>query len=113
MYERSSKTEVFLCLEEESLQGVISQQCIVIPKSTSKEKIKDALEYMTHARSYLVLCGLKELCQFPNSRFLRISHTYDILSEEEYSQMFELMNSRYHAFAIYEKFVIPSSINLL
>ncbi|XP_042013388.1 putative late blight resistance protein homolog R1A-10 isoform X1 [Salvia splendens] len=71
----AQKQRFFYVLREESREGVISQPRIIIPRSTSKQKIKDALEYMTHARSYLVLCGYKEVSQFPNSRFLRISHT--------------------------------------
>ncbi|XP_047949181.1 putative late blight resistance protein homolog R1C-3 [Salvia hispanica] len=110
------KQNLFYVLREESPQRLISQQRIVIPRSTSMIKIQDALKYIPRARYYLV-CGKRDVDQFPNSRFLRISHTcsYDRLCKEEYSQLnvFELMNSRYHAVATHEKFVIPSSINLL
>ncbi|XP_047975170.1 late blight resistance protein R1-A-like isoform X1 [Salvia hispanica] len=105
----------FYVLREESPEGVISQQRIVIPRSTSKEKVQDALGHMTHARSYLVFDN-SNVCQFPNSRYLRISHTCYWLTKEEYSQVnvLQLMNSRYHRFLTHEqKFVIPSSINLL
>ena len=41
---------------------------------------------MPHARSYLVF-GNKEVDQFSNSRYLRISNTCSWLSEDEYSQL--------------------------
>ncbi|XP_047975168.1 putative late blight resistance protein homolog R1B-8 isoform X4 [Salvia hispanica] len=108
----SEKQRFFYVLRDQSPQGLIGQQRIVIPESTLKEKIKDALEYMLHARSYLVF-GNQTTRRFPNSRFLRLSGCWVI--EEEYLQLnvFELMNSRYHRLDTYYKFVIPSSINLL
>ncbi|XP_047979493.1 putative late blight resistance protein homolog R1A-10 [Salvia hispanica] len=110
----AEKQRFFYVLRDQIPKGLISQQRIVIHGSTSKEKIKDALEYMPHARSYLVF-GDPIVGQFPNSRFMRISHMCGWLSEEEHSQLnvFELMNSRYHRFAINKKFEIPSSVNLL
>ncbi|XP_047979491.1 putative late blight resistance protein homolog R1A-3 [Salvia hispanica] len=111
----AEKQRFFYVLREESPQGLISQQRIVIPTSTSEEKIQDALEYMPHARSYLVF-GNQTVGQFSNSRFLRLLHSDNWNSEAEYSQLnvFKLMNSRYHRFVIInKKFVIPSSINLL
>ncbi|XP_047979486.1 putative late blight resistance protein homolog R1B-8 [Salvia hispanica] len=111
----AEKQRFFYVLREESPRGLISQQRIVIPTNTSKEKIQDALEYMPHARSYLVF-GNQRVGQFSNSRFLRLLHSNNWQSEAEYSQVnvFKLMNSRYHRFAITnKKFVIPSSINLL
>ncbi|XP_047978208.1 putative late blight resistance protein homolog R1B-14 [Salvia hispanica] len=110
----AEKQRFFHILSDQSPQGLISQQRIVIHGSTSKEKILNALEYMPHARCYLVF-GSRKVVQFPNSRLLRISHAHGSLSEEEYSQLnvFRLMNSRYHRLDTYKKFVIPSSIDLL
>ncbi|XP_047983818.1 putative late blight resistance protein homolog R1B-16 [Salvia hispanica] len=110
----AEKQRFFYVLRDRSPQGLISQQRIVIPESTSKKKIQDALKYMPHARSYLVF-GNRKVVQFPNSRFLRILHTCGTLYEKEFAQLnlFRLMNSRYHTLTTLWSFVIPSSINYL
>ncbi|XP_047975169.1 putative late blight resistance protein homolog R1B-16 [Salvia hispanica] len=110
----AEKQRFFYVSRDQSPRGLITQQRIIIPRSTSKEKVQDALGNMAHARSYLVFNNNK-VGQFPNSRYLRISHVCGWLTKEEYSQLnvFELMNSRYHCLDTYKKFVIPSSINLL
>ncbi|XP_047976538.1 putative late blight resistance protein homolog R1C-3 [Salvia hispanica] len=106
----AEKHRFFYILGEKSPQGLISQQRIVIPGSTSWTKTQDALEYMSYARSYLV-SGNKRVDRFPNSRYLRLSHTCDWQSSK--LNVFQLMNSRYCRFEADAKFVIPSSINLL
>ncbi|KAL1538021.1 putative late blight resistance protein R1A-3 isoform X1 [Salvia divinorum] len=98
----------FYVLREQSPQGVISQHRIVIPTSTSKEKIRDSLDSMSHARSYVRHKG--GVPKLPNSRFLRTLYAYD--SRYVYSYSFENVNSRCLAFRPVCKFVIPS-INLL
>ena len=67
---------------------------------------------MPYARSYLVF-GNSGVRQFPNSIFLRISHSYGWLKDSQLN-VFHLLYSRFHTFEAHDhNFVIPSSINLL
>ncbi|XP_042025858.1 putative late blight resistance protein homolog R1A-3 isoform X2 [Salvia splendens] len=110
----AQKQRFFYVLREQSPQGVISQHRIVNPGSTSKEKICDALDSMSHARSYV--CRTLEFQELPNSRFLRTTlNAHDspyALCRCSSEHVFHLVNTRYLAFEIDLKYVIPS-INLL
>ena len=106
------KHRFFYVLREQSPQGVINQHRIVTSASTSKEKICDVLDSMSHARSYVH--HKREVSKFPNSRFLRTLYAYDTQYKHFYAleNVSHLVNSRYLAFSFIWKNVIPS-INLL
>ncbi|XP_047960687.1 putative late blight resistance protein homolog R1A-10 [Salvia hispanica] len=70
----AQKQRFFYVLREESPVGVIRQHRIVIPRSTSKEKILNAFESMSHVRSCLLWCDKISDLELPKSRFLRTLH---------------------------------------
>lgn len=71
------KERFFYVLREQSPRGVISQHRIVIQESTSKEKIRDASDSMSHARR--CADGVQQL---PNSRFLRTLSAHQCFLED-------------------------------
>ncbi|XP_042006648.1 putative late blight resistance protein homolog R1B-16 isoform X1 [Salvia splendens] len=113
---KEAKKQRFFCIvEEQSPRGITNQHRIVIPTSTPKEKIREALYSMSHARTYVRHKYVYQ--ELPNSRFMRTLDAYtssytgsDNLFPLE--NVFHLVNSRYLAFGAYWESVIPS-MNLL
>ncbi|XP_047960680.1 putative late blight resistance protein homolog R1A-10 [Salvia hispanica] len=91
----AQKQRFFHVLREESPEGVIRQHRIVIPRSTSKEKIRNAFESMSHVRSCLLWCDKISDLELPKSRFLRTLHAYGLYTKRNTPKP---VNSRYLAF---------------
>ncbi|XP_057792630.1 late blight resistance protein R1-A-like [Salvia miltiorrhiza] len=97
--------------------GTYSQRRIVIPRSTSKERVIDALESKPLARSYI--SDNATIRRLPNSRFLRILEAYERYGNQYFGHsyvlrnMFEFVNSRYLAVGAHRHAKLPTSIDQL
>ncbi|XP_047960679.1 putative late blight resistance protein homolog R1A-10 isoform X2 [Salvia hispanica] len=91
----AQKQRFFYVLREESPVGVMRQHRIVIPRSTSKEKIVNAFESMSHVRSCLLWCDFIRVLELPKSRFLRTLHALRLYPKRSTPKP---VNSRYLAF---------------
>ncbi|XP_042005838.1 putative late blight resistance protein homolog R1B-16 [Salvia splendens] len=112
---KEAKKQRFFCIvEEQSPRGITNQHRIVIPTSTPKEKIRETLDSMSHARTYVHHKFVYQ--ELPNSRFMRTLDAYISPYTGYYlyplDNVFHLVNSRYLAFGAYWESVIPS-MNLL
>ncbi|XP_057802230.1 putative late blight resistance protein homolog R1B-23 isoform X1 [Salvia miltiorrhiza] len=108
-FQEAEKQRLYYVLGQHCPQGINSQRRIVIPTSTSDKAVRDALETMSRARSY-ICHDYKVPKKLLNFRFLRtLLNTTGYLEEN----VFQLVNLRYLSAELNQGFRIPSSISLL
>ncbi|XP_047960685.1 putative late blight resistance protein homolog R1A-10 [Salvia hispanica] len=110
----AQKQRFFYVLREDNPQGVIRQHRIVIPRSNSVKKIRNAFESMSHARSYVLRSD--DSIPGSKSRFLRTLYTreelYAVRNTPE--SVLHCVNSRYLAFSVSRRCkCVKTSIKLL
>ncbi|XP_047953312.1 putative late blight resistance protein homolog R1B-16 [Salvia hispanica] len=96
-------------------QALNRQRCVVIPRGTSKDEVRDALQSMPLART--LLCHCDEVVLMPESRLLRTLKAFDTdrCGSHNYwfYDLFQFVNSRYLAVGVQRASEIPSSISFL
>ncbi|XP_057792739.1 putative late blight resistance protein homolog R1B-16 [Salvia miltiorrhiza] len=112
----AQKQRFYYVPRQNSLEGIDAQRRVVIPKSTSKEKVLDALKSMSHARSYI--SEYRIVCELPDSRLLRMLNTFDKnVNSRTFSHntqdVFQLVNSRFLALESFGDKHVSSSLSLL
>ncbi|XP_057793120.1 putative late blight resistance protein homolog R1B-16 [Salvia miltiorrhiza] len=73
-----------------SPRGIYSQRRIVIPRNTSKKKVVDEMQYMSHARS--IICEYGKVPRCPNYGLLRTIHAYKFRAFEDESYVNSLVS---------------------
>ncbi|XP_047952654.1 putative late blight resistance protein homolog R1B-16 [Salvia hispanica] len=96
-------------------QALNRQRCVVIPRGTSKDEVRDALQSMPLART--LLCHCDEVVPMPESRLLRTLKAFDTDRSGSHNylfdDLFQFVNSRYLAVGVQRVSEIPSSITFL
>ncbi|XP_057785048.1 putative late blight resistance protein homolog R1C-3 isoform X2 [Salvia miltiorrhiza] len=110
-FQEAEKQRFYYVLGQHCPRGINSQRRIVIPKSTSDKIVRDALQTMSRARSFI--CHADTVPELLDFRFLRTLTTDKYSSWYSEENVFQLVNLRYLSAVFRKGFQIPSSISLL
>ncbi|XP_057800214.1 putative late blight resistance protein homolog R1C-3 [Salvia miltiorrhiza] len=111
-FQEAEKQRFYYVLGQHYPRGANRQRRIVIPRRTSHETVRDAMETMsTRARSFI--CHADTVPELLDFRFLRTLSTNKYSGGYSEENVFQLVNLRYLSGEFREGFQIPSSISLL
>ncbi|XP_057801612.1 putative late blight resistance protein homolog R1C-3 isoform X1 [Salvia miltiorrhiza] len=111
-FQEAEKQSFYYVLGQHCPQGINSQRRIVIPRGISDKTVRDAMETMSRARSF-ICHGNTVPEKLLNFRFLRTLITDKYSSAYLEENVFQMVNLRYLWARFREGFQIPSSISLL
>ncbi|XP_057801537.1 putative late blight resistance protein homolog R1B-14 isoform X2 [Salvia miltiorrhiza] len=110
-FQEAEKQRFYYVLGQHCPRGINSRRRIFIPGSTSDKTVRDALQTMSRARSFI--CHDDRVPQLLDFRFFRTLTTYKCSSEYSQENVFQSVNLRYLSAEFRDEFQIPSSISLL